>query len=238
MNTKRILSFLCDVAVNNNRPWFLEQKDEYMACKTDFENGVDQLIQAIAHFDSSIAHLTAKDCVYRFYRDIRFSQDKSPYKRHFGAYICAKGKKSFYGGYYIHLQPGNCLVSMGAYYLPTNILTSCRNEIMGNIDQWLECVENPEFLRMYGRPGGGAWDGEGVASDKGFGLSTLKKAPKGFPANYEHLDYLKLKDYTLWNKVDDSFFGKKDWIEQSCKMFRVGKPMMDFVNSVIGDYVD
>ena len=238
MNSKRILSFLNDIAANNNRAWFLAHKVEYMACKADFEKGIDQLIHAIAQIDPSIAHLSAKDCVYRFYRDIRFSSDKSPYKRHFGAYICAKGKKSFYGGYYIHLQPGNCLVSLGAYYLPTNILTSCRNEIMGNIDQWLECVEKPEFLNLFGQPGEGSWDGVNEASDKGFGLSRLKKAPKGFPVDYQYLNYLKLKDYTLWNKVDDGFFGNADWIERSCNIFKVGKPMMDFVNSVIGDYVD
>lgn len=238
MNTKRILSFLADVAVNNNREWFQAHKDEYLTCKADFENGIDQLILAISQFDPTIAHLTAKDCVYRFYRDIRFSSDKSPYKRHFGAYICAKGRKSFYGGYYIHLQPGNCIVSMGAYYLPTNILTSCRNEIMGNIDHWLEAVRNKEFLKLYGQPGEGEWDDEGYASDKGFGLSMLKKAPVGFPKDYEYLDYLKLKDYTVWRHVSDDFYGQPNWIEQSCKMFKVGKPMMDIVNSVIGDYID
>lgn len=238
MNANRIISFLANVAANNNREWFQAHKDEYLACKEDFENGIDQLIRAISLSDPSVAHLTAKDCVYRFYRDIRFSPDKSPYKRHFGAYICAKGKKSFYGGYYVHLQPGNCLVSMGAYTLPTNILTSCRNEIMANTDEWLEAVANPEFVDMYGGPGEGAWDGEGVASDKGFGLSMLKKAPKGFPADYEHVDYLKLKDYTVWRHVDDGFYGQRDWIEQACRMFKVARPMMNFVNAVIGDYVD
>ena len=64
MNSKRILSFLNDIAANNNRAWFLTHKDEYMACKADFEKGIDQLIHAIAQFDPSIAHLSAKDCVY------------------------------------------------------------------------------------------------------------------------------------------------------------------------------
>ena len=89
MNANRIISFLANVAANNNREWFQAHKDEYLACKEDFENGIDQLIRAISLFDPSVAHLAAKDCVYRFYRDIRFSPDKSPYKRHFGAYICA-----------------------------------------------------------------------------------------------------------------------------------------------------
>ena len=134
MNVKKINHFLQDVAAHNNREWFLEHKAEYLAAKSDFEEGIRKAIAHYAGFDDEIAHLQVKDCTYRFYRDIRFSSDKSPYKRHFGAYICAHGKKSLRGGYYIHVEPGHCLLAVGAYCLPTNILTSCRNEIMGNIE--------------------------------------------------------------------------------------------------------
>lgn len=151
MDAKRILQFLKDISANNNRQWFAEHKDEYTAVRTDFENGVAQAITRIAAFDPSIAHITVKDATYRFYRDTRFSADKSPYKRHLGAYIAAHGRKALHGGYYIHLEPGHCLVSCGNYWLPTNILTSCRNEIMGNIGEWLKCVENDAFLKMFGR---------------------------------------------------------------------------------------
>lgn len=239
MNTKRILSFLNDVARNNNREWFAEHKDEYLQCKEDFERGIDLLIERIAEFDPSIAHLTAKDCVYRFYRDIRFSPDKSPYKRHFCAYICAKGKKSLYGGYYIHVQPGKCMVSLGTYMLPTNILNAVRNEIMGNIDEWRERVENPRFVDLFGIPGGGVWEETGDATtSKGFGLTMLKKAPKDFPADYEFMPYLRLKDYAVWHKVSDSFLGTEDWEHAVCNILKVGKPMMDFVNAVVEDYID
>ena len=87
MDIKRIMKFLADVASNNNREWFLEHKAEYHACKADFEQGITAAITRYAAFDDEIAHLQVKDCTYRFYRDIRFSNDKSPYKRHFGAYI-------------------------------------------------------------------------------------------------------------------------------------------------------
>lgn len=95
MKVKQILGFLRDVAANNNREWFAAHKDKYLECKADFEEGVAQLIGRIAEFDPNIAHLEPKDCCYRFYRDVRFSEDKSPYKRHFGAYICERGKKVF-----------------------------------------------------------------------------------------------------------------------------------------------
>ena len=146
MNTKRILGYLHELSAHNNRDWFHEHKSEYDICRQNFEEGVAQAVATIAQFDASISHITPKDACYRFNRDTRFSEDKRPYKEHFGAYICAHGKKALRGGYYIHLQPGQCLLGVGSYWLPTNILTACRNEIMGNIDEWSNCVENGKFV--------------------------------------------------------------------------------------------
>lgn len=236
MDYKIILNFLTDVAVNNNRPWFQEHKKEYETAKTEFESGVAELIKALSAFDSEIAHLTPKDCCYRFYRDIRFSPDKSPYKRHFGAYICAHGKKSMRGGYYIHMQPGHCLFSVGTYWLPTNILTSVRNEIMGNIDEWRKCVESGQFIHNFGYPNASSWEGSFPNDIKGFGMTCLKKAPKDFPKDYEFMQYLKMKDYCAWRCVNSGFFSQRDWAEKAADILKTGKPMMDFVNSVIDDY--
>ena len=187
MQAKRILDFLKDIAANNNRPWFQEHREEYLACKADFEKGIAQAISRIASFDSEIVHLQVKDCVYRFYRDTRFSPDKSPYKRHLGAYICAKGKKALRGGYYIHLEPGNCLLATGSYWLPT-------------------------------------------------GLQCLKSCPSGFPKDYEFIQYLRMKDYCCWKNVPDTFFEGDQWLDEAANIFKVAKPMMDFMNSVIDDY--
>ena len=240
MDAKRILEFLRQVTQNNNRPWFQEHKGEYEAVRADFERGVSQALERIVTFDASVAHLAVKDCTYRFYRDTRFSADKSPYKNHLGAYICARGKKSLHGGYYIHLEPGHCMVACGNYWLPTNILTSCRNEIMGNTEQWLKCVESPEFLKYYGNTVASnfptpadvsSWD-----QPQGFGLEKLKTCPSGFPRDWEHVEYLRLKDYCCWHQVGDDFYDGDQWLDEAERMFRAAKPMMDFVNDVIDDY--
>ncbi|MCI6618900.1 MAG: DUF2461 domain-containing protein [Prevotella sp.] len=236
MDTKRINQFLRDIAANNNRPWFYEHRKEYEACKADFEDGVAKAIARIAEFDPEIAHLTPRDCVYRFYRDTRFSEDKSPYKNHFGAYICAHGKKALRGGYYLHVQPGNAMVSIGSYWLPTNILTACRNEIMGNIDAWRKAVESGQFIRYFGYPNAsGRREGEEWPA-KGFGLEHLKTCPKGFPRDYEFVDYLRMKDYACWHVVPDAFFEGDGWLDEAVRILKVGKPMMDIINSVVDDY--
>lgn len=237
MDTKLIQKFLKDIAANNNREWFQEHKAQYEKAKADFEAGIEKAIARISTFDTEVSSLTVKDCCYRFYRDVRFSPDKSPYKRHFGAYICAHGKKALRGGYYLHIQPGHCLVCVGSYWLPTNILTSCRNEIMGNIDAWRKAVENGQFVKYFGYPNEGEWDEQKeILSDKGFGIGRLKTCPKGFPKDYEFIDYLRMKDYAAWIKVPDDFFEGDKWLDEIEKYFKVGKPMMDIINSVVDDY--
>ncbi len=230
MDIYRILNFLDNVRENNNRQWFQANKDEYLAVRADFENAVGELINSISKFDSTISHITVKDATYRFNRDTRFSEDKSPYKRHFGAYIAAHGKKKLHGGYYVHLEPGNCMLACGSYFLPTNILTSCRNEIIANIDNWLSAVSNKTFTDLF------VADGNGDSSGRGFGLERLKTVPKGFSRDYKYIEYLRMKDYCCWHNVPDDFFAGNTWIENAVEIFKAAKPMMDFVNSVIDDY--
>ena len=240
MDAKRILSFLRQVMANNNRPWFQEHKAEYDAVRAEFERGIAQAIERIMTFDTEIAHLKVKDCTYRFYRDTRFSADKSPYKNHLGAYIDAKGKKALRGGYYLHLEPNHCLVAVGNYWLPTNILTTCRNEIMANTDAWLKCVESKAFKTYFGSPTTNSikeptnissWD-----QPQGFGLEKLKTCPSGFPKDWPYVHYLRLKDYCAWHAVPETFFEGDTWLDEIERMFRAAKPMMDFMNAVIDDY--
>lgn len=230
MDIYRILNFLDNVRRNNNRQWFQANKDEYLAVRADFENAVGELINNISKFDLTISHITVKDATYRFNRDTRFSEDKSPYKRHFGAYIAAHGKKKLHGGYYVHLEPGNCMLACGSYFLPTNILTSCRNEIIANIDNWLSAVSNKTFTDLF------VADDNGDSSGRGFGLERLKTVPKGFSRDYKYIEYLRMKDYCCWHNVPDDFFAGNTWIENAVEIFKAAKPMMDFVNSVIDDY--
>ena len=226
-----MLDFLKEVTMNNNRPWFMEHKNEYEAVKAEWERGVAQALERIGSFDPSVLSQQVKDCTYRFYRDTRFSEDKSPYKNHLGAYVNAHGKKALRGGYYIHMEPGHCLLAVGNYWLPTNILTSCRNELMANEEEWLRCVESKAFKKYFDAPEDASWD-----SPQGFGMTKLKTCPSGFPRDYEHLRYLRLKDYCAWHHVSDDFFEGDDWLNEMERIFLAAKPMMDFVNAVIDDY--
>ncbi len=237
MNTEKVYPFLRDIAAHNSREWFTANKDRYIAAREEVVALAEELILTISKIDPAVQHLTARDCLYRFYRDVRFSPDKSPYKRHFGIVICAKGRSAIYGGYYIHLQPANTFLAVGTYCLPMPLLTACRNEIVANSDDWCAIVQSKPFLKYFGPPSAlPPADYTDAMAPKGFGtMPPLKRCPKGFAADAPCADYLRMRDYCCWHVVDDSFFAGA-WQRPLTDIFRAAQPMNNFINSVIGDY--
>ena len=213
------LQFLRDIAVNNNREWFHAHHDYYEAARAAFDSMVARLIARITVFDTSVQYLTVSDCTYRFYRDIRFSSDKSPYKRHFGAYVNARGKKSFHGGYYLHLEPENCMLAGGAYCLPPDILRAVRQNICEQPETFHAIVGSEPFCSLF----------------PVIGENRLKTMPKGFPKDFPYPDYLRPKDYSCCHSVNEEFFFAPDWLEQTARVFEAMKPFLDFVNAAIDE---
>jgi uncharacterized protein (TIGR02453 family) len=219
MNLSSIILFLKELAVNNNREWFHSQRDEYEKVQVEFENFLSIVISRMSFFDETIKDIQAKDCVYRIYRDIRFSSDKTPYKTHLGGFINAKGKKSNHSGYYIHLEPGNCLLAGGSICMPSGLLKTVRQAIYENVDEYISIVEDPVFKKYFPT----------------VGENFLKTAPKGFPKEFKYIDYLKCKDYSCSYNVADEFFlvPETEMLSNIESVFRQLKRFMDFVNYTI-----
>ena len=145
-----IIQFLKELQVNNNREWFQANKSRYDVLRKNFIENVQLLIDRIGLFDPEVAGLDAKDCLFRIYRDIRFSPDKTPYKRHFAAYIAScGGRGSERGGYYIHLEPGGCMLSGGVWCPPPALLKMLRKDIYENIEELVEILENNGTIEDY-----------------------------------------------------------------------------------------
>ena len=218
----RILQFLADVTVNNRREWFHEHHDRYEEAHEAFVRIAEQMIAAIGKFDPAIAEVPVKSTLYRFYRDTRFSLDKSPYKRHMGTYINSKGKKSPHGGYYLHFEPGNCMVGGGAYCLDSPILKAVRQSIVDQLEDFRDIVEAPAFKALF----------------PVIGEDHLKTMPAGFPRDFAYPQYLRPKNYAVLHTLPDDFFFQEDWQERITEYFRTMKPFLDFVNNTIDDYID
>ena len=206
MNIPEILDFLKRLAANNNRPWFQEHKTEYQHVQQNFEELLSAVIARIAVFDDSVSHVQPTDCTYRIYRDIRFSSDKSPYKTHIGGYINAKGKKSNHCGYYIHLEPDNCMLAGGSWCMPSDMLKAVRQSVYDNIDEFRAIVEDPAFKAYFPI----------------IGEEHLKTMPKGFPKDFPYPQYIQCKDYIFLDRIAD--------------VFKQLKRFADFTNFTIDDF--
>ncbi len=124
-----LFTFLKELIPNNNREWFKAHREMYDAAWAQFNVLVENVIAAVSEFDESIAGLTPKDCTYRIYRDIRFSPDKTPYKGHLGAYMNQYGKKAYWGGYYIQIEPEQVMLASGVWWLPTKEMHQLRTAV-------------------------------------------------------------------------------------------------------------
>ena len=219
MNISGILNFLKLLAANNNREWFLEHKSDYLKVQSDFEDLLTVVIARISLFDESVAHVRPRDCTYRIYRDIRFSADKSPYKTHIGGYINARGKKSNHCGYYIHLEPDNCMFAGGSWCMPPEMLKAVRQSVCDNIDEYRSIVEDEAFRKYF----------------PVVGEQFLKNIPKGFPKDFPYPQYICCKDYTVAYRVSDSFFENPNFVDDIADIFMQLKRFADFTNETIDE---
>ena len=101
---KAVVEFLRQLHAHNERAWFEAHRAEWLQLQERVRSFAEGLIEGIASFDPSVEGLTAKDCTYRIYRDVRFSRDKSPYKTWQGIYVAPHGKKAGYAGYYFLIK--------------------------------------------------------------------------------------------------------------------------------------
>ena len=215
-----ILEFLKDLAANNDREWFAENKPRYNEALEALKDAVDTLIAGLGAFDDNVKYLQAKDCVYRIYRDIRFSPDKSPYKRHMAAYIARGGRKSICPGYYFHLQPGGeSLLAGGLYCMDSKMVKAARRAISDNAEEFLEVVGESSFKDTFV-----------------FAGDRLKRMPLGFEQDSSVAEYLKYKDFTVMHKLPDNFFNNEGWENQIVEWCKVLKPYNDFMNAALDDY--
>lgn len=215
-----ILSFLKELQKNNNRVWFQENKERYDSLRELFIKDVQTLINRISLFDPEIAGLEAKDSLFRIYRDVRFSPNKLPYKNHFAAYIARGGRSSERGGYYIHLEPGNCMLSGGVWCPAPKLLKKLRQDIYDHIDEFTGILDDPSFKESFPE-----LEGE-----------LLKRMPAGFPADMPNGDILKHKDFCVVSVKPENFFTGDDWIERATAEFLKLLPLNRFLNYTVDEF--
>lgn len=217
MNSGLIFDFLKSLEANNNREWFQAHKSLYDKAKLQIEDLTAALITTISQFDPRIHQLQVRDCLFRIYRDVRFSPNKDPYKTHFGIFFNKGGKNSPYAGYYLHIESGKSMIGGGIYMPPADILKVIRQEIFFNPGGFKKILEAPVFQQNFGE----------------LSPYQLKKPPKDFPKDFEDIDLLKFTSYVVGKNVDNSFFDSNNPVDEIAAIFKTMYPFIDYLNHAI-----
>lgn len=215
MLQRSTLKFLKDLRQNNNKPWFDENKTQYQHAKEDFETLVQQIIDGLGRMDANLEGLKVKDCVFRIYKDVRFSKDKTPYKANMGASFSRGGKKSPYAGYYFHLEPGGNSFAGGGIWMPeAPVIKKIRQEIDYNFSEFQGVVGQKEFIRYFGKVNG----------------DTLKTAPQGYHEDNPAIAYIKLKSLVTTHNITDDAATQPTLVRDILRTFAVMQPFVNFLN--------
>ncbi|WP_151088309.1 DUF2461 domain-containing protein [Hymenobacter baengnokdamensis] len=190
MNPAALLDFLEKLARHNERDWFQNHKAAYDLLRTDFEQDVAYWLRELTADEPALAGLDAKKCIFRIYRDVRFSKVKVPYKTHFSAYFAAGGKKGDGPGRYVQIGPhGQTLVAGGLYEPTKEQVAAIRQEIDYAADGLHALLAAPTARQFFP---------QGLAGEQ------LKKMPSGYDAAHPEAGWLRHKQFLLSCQLPDA----------------------------------
>jgi uncharacterized protein (TIGR02453 family) len=212
-----ILSFLEALSQHNNKAWFDEHRPAYETARGTFEQFVDGVIDEL-RVSEPLPGLSAKDCIARIYRDVRFSKDKSPYKTNLAAMIAPGGWKGLRLGYYISVAPQAESMVAGGLHSPTpEQLDRFRGAIDVDAGAFKELTGAKAFVEAFGA----------VEGDR------LKTAPKGYDRTHPEIALLQLKQILVVHRFSDQEVLMPGFAAQAVSVCRAMKPFLDYLNGVL-----
>ena len=220
MNLKRLVVFLRGLEAHNHKPWFESHHGEYEALRSEFEDLVEQVILMMGRFEPGVRGLGPRECVYRIYRDVRFSKDKRPYKTTFGAAINPDGRRGTSPGYHMHVDSKRKLMVAAGLYMPdAKQLGKIRRSIVNRPGKLRAIVSAPSFRRRFG----GLYDGD-----------KLKSFPRGFPCDHPDLELLRLKRFVAWVEKPVSRLGGARAVRFIGESSRALQPLVGYLREATG----
>jgi len=213
----QVIQFLNELSENNNREWFQKNKKRYDESREKVLFLTEVVINEIRKFDPDVPLLEPKDCLFRIFRDVRFSNDKRPYKTNFGSFIAKGGRKSMYAGYYFHIEPSGSFVGGGIYMPAAEPLKAIRQYIAENGEEFLSLINSKNFIKVYPE----------MMDDK------LKTAPKGYSPDHEFINLLKYKSFAFSSQFDKSQILADNFIEKLVHSFKTLHPVNRFLNNAL-----
>ncbi|MHA2090502.1 MAG: DUF2461 domain-containing protein [Candidatus Kariarchaeaceae archaeon] len=216
--TEEFISFFEELNENNNREWFHSNKKQYEEfVKEPFKQFIEELIYRIQEKEPDLA-ITAKDAIFRIYRDIRFSKDKTPYKVQVSASIKNGGRTGpNHPGYYIQMSHKNIMLGGGCYHLDKEGLYKIRTNIAESLDDFSEVINDKKFVNKFGE----------VIGDKN------KRLPKEFKEIQEKQPLIANKYFFFRADIDPKILLETDFMDQVMEFYETGRPFNQYLKQAL-----
>ena len=213
MNTinPEVFKFYRALEKNNNREWFEPQKERFKVLEAEIKAFNDGVKTALEESDE-----IEKVKIFRIYRDVRFSKNKTPYKTHFGISFHRK-KPNLRGGYYLHIAPQNSFIATGFWNPDPKDLLRIRKEFEFDSEELLEIINKDNFKNIWGEIQG----------------DSVKTSPRGFSIDHTSIDLIRRKQFIFIKKFDDKSVLSPEFQNQVIKSFKAIRPFFDYMTNVL-----
>lgn len=209
--TKSTLQYLNALKENNNREWFTEHKPTFQKEQEQVKSFFNHVLQLLNAHDE-----IEKLKIFRIYRDVRFSKNKTPYKTHFSASFARAGKHRR-GGYYVQVAPGNSFIATGFWAPEKNDLLRIRKEWELDTSELVAIIEDNSFKNIWGP----------LVGDE------LKTAPKGFDKEDPNIAFIRKKQFIFTKSFTDAEVLSDDFAKQIDQAFKTIRPYFDLMSSIL-----
>ncbi len=209
--TKDAFNFLKELAKNNNKEWFQENKAIFKAHEADVKSFYANVQEHLNEHDE-----IEKMKMFRIYRDVRFSKDKTPYKTHFAGSFSRLGAH-LRGGYYLRIKPGESFVATGFWDPNKEDLFRIRKEFEQDASDLRKILNDKSFKKIWGE-----LEGDGV-----------KTAPKGFDKEHPNIDLIKKKQFVFVKNFSDKEVLSNTFIKEVDTSFRAIRPYFDLMSDIL-----
>ncbi len=211
MLNQNLYPFLKELQCNNNRDWFKARKGEFDVLNASVKEFANEIFQGLVEPNQLNGHK-----VFRIYKDVRFSKDKTPYKTHFGIGF-HRIKPKYRGGFYLHLEPGNSFLATGFWQPNKDDLFRLRKEIEHDHEYFIKQVTQKELVSLWGELKG----------------DQLKTCPKGFDKEHAAIKYLRYKQFLFHKKISDDAPFKTSFKDFMISQFDAVRPFLNYAGDVL-----
>ncbi len=209
--SKEVFNFLSDLKKNNNKEWFEEHKSEFKKYQSEVKTFLEAAKDNLNHHDE-----IEKTKMFRIYRDVRFSKDKTPYKSHFAGFFSRLGAH-LRGGYYIHIKPGESFLGVGFFAPNKEDLFRIRKELEMDAGEFREVINQKELKAIWGELRG----------------DELKTAPKGFDKEHPDIDLIRKKQFMFVCNFTDKEVLSPTFLDEVDKSYRAIRPYFDLMSDIL-----